>query len=120
MTHVSPGLILLFIFLPMVFSLFTVVYLAHAYTKRIESLLSRSQFVQHHRDTFSGLGIIGEVIRTGFIVFVLMMPELMARRGAVDVDQVKSFPTALKWILVGAWSVLFLSAVALIVFVPTS
>lgn len=118
MNHVEPGLILLFIFLPMLLSLFVVFYLAHAYTTRIESLLSRSQFVQHHRDTFSGLGFMGKVIRTGFIVFVLLLPELMARRGGVDVDQVKKFPTTLKRVLVGAWSVLFFSAIALIFFAP--
>lgn len=118
MSHEEPGLILVIIFLPMAFSLFFVFYLAHAYTTRIESLLSNSPFVKHHRDTLSGLGFIGKVIRTGFIVFVLLMPELMARKGGVDVDQVKSFPKPLKRILVSAWMMLLLSAVALMLFDP--
>lgn len=118
MNHVEPGLILIFVFLSMIFSLFAVFYLAHAYTTRIESLLSKSPFVKHHRDTFSGLGFMGNVVRSGFIVFVLLMPELMARRGGVNVDQVKSFPLVLKRVLVGAWFMLFFSGVALMLCVP--
>ncbi|MFJ3370489.1 hypothetical protein [Pseudomonas sp. NPDC086251] len=118
MNQVEPGLIVLLIFIPMTFSLLMVSYLAHAYIARLELLLSNSRFVKYHKETFSGLGFMGKVVRSGFIVFVLLMPQLMARRGGVDVDQVKNFPIKLKRILVGSWSVLFLSAMALMLFVP--
>lgn len=118
MSPVEPGHIVLLIFIPMIISLLMVSYLAHAYTTRVELLLSNSQFVKHHKETFSGLGFMGKVVRSGFIVFVLLMPQLMARRGGVDVDQVKNFPIKLKRILVGSWGMLFLSALTLMLFVP--
>lgn len=118
MNQVEPGLIILLIFVPMIISLVLVIYLAHVHTDEFELLLSRSQFVEYHKKTFSGLGLMGKVVRSGFIACVLLMPQLMAMRGGIDFNQVKSFPTALKRLLLGSWVVLFLSFSALILNVP--
>ncbi|OLU06234.1 hypothetical protein SAMN04490202_5927 [Pseudomonas reinekei] len=118
MNKIEPGLIALVIFTPMFISLFSVFYLAYFYTEKIESLLSRSEFVKHHKRTFIGLGLMGKVIRSGFIASVLLVPRLMARRGGVDTDQVKNFPRTLKRLLLGSWIALTCSFFALIFFLP--
>jgi hypothetical protein len=118
MNKIEPGLITLVIFTPMFISLFSVFYLAYFYTEKIESLLSRSEFVKHHKRTFIGLGLMGKVIRSGFIASVLLVPQLMARRGGVDTDQVKNFPRTLKRLLLGSWLALTCSFLALIFFLP--
>jgi hypothetical protein len=118
MISIEPGFTTLLIFVPLILSLFSVLYLAHAYTEKIERLLSCSAFVKHHRETFSGLGFIGKVVRIGFIAITLSIPKVMARRGGVDISQLKTFPYRLKLLLVGSWAVLFLSCAAMMLFVP--
>jgi hypothetical protein len=118
MNQVEPGLIILFIFVPMIISLVLMIYLAHVHIDKLEGLLSRSQFVKYHKETFAGLGLMGKVVRSGFIASVLLMPQLMAMRGGIDINQVKCFPPGLKRLVLGAWGLLFLSFSALILFVP--
>ncbi|VVP15611.1 hypothetical protein PS843_03507 [Pseudomonas fluorescens] len=61
---------------------------------------------------------MGKIIRSGFIASVLLTPQLMARRGGIDTDQIKYFPRTLKRLLLGSWLTLSFSFFALILFLP--
>ncbi|VVO56041.1 hypothetical protein PS838_00536 [Pseudomonas fluorescens] len=116
MSQVPLGLIGLVIGIPMMFVVIWLTYMVHVYTEKAEALMPNSSFVAANKKTFSHAGILGKSVRNGFLTIVLLTPVLTAKRGLVDVVEVKNFPSGLKRMLVVSWGLNFLFCVILIVF----
>lgn len=116
MTSIHPGLIGLLIMGPMIFSMLAIVYVAHYYVESFEAMMPNSRIVRDYRRVFSSPGLVGKLMRTGSISMILMMPKMYARRGLVDLDEVRGFPRRLKRVLVGLHLLLFVLLSALVGF----
>lgn len=100
MISVPIGLIGLFIILPLIVNLVVFAVIAHRYVDIIEGCLSNCSFVSTIREVWSGGGLLGEVIRSGMIAVVLMMPRLVAEKGIVDQEEIRTLPGLYKVMLV--------------------
>jgi hypothetical protein len=72
--------------------------------------------VTGNKITFQRAGLLGKVMRTGLISMVLAIPSLFVRRGLIDFDQVKRFPSSMRRLLVSLLVIHILLAAALIIF----
>ncbi|KPG98192.1 hypothetical protein AEQ67_12580 [Pseudomonas sp. RIT-PI-q] len=115
MNHIEPGLIAGIIGVPFLLITIWVFYLAHAYTEKAELLMPNSSFVQANKGMLSQAGLMGKAIRNGVLTLVLLTPSLAAKRGIVDVADVKNFPNGLRRMLVVSWGLSFLLSVALMI-----
>ncbi|KIQ37064.1 hypothetical protein [Pseudomonas viridiflava] len=113
MISVPIGLIGLFIILPLIVNLVVFAVIAHRYVDIIEGCLSNCSFVSTIREAWSGGGLLGEVIRSGMIAMVLMMPKLFAEKGIVDQEEIRNLPALYKGMLVVPMTVNFFLFVAL-------
>ena len=75
------------------------------YTEIIESYLGRSKFVVNNREAFSGLGLIGKVLRCGSIATIFLIPRLCEKRGLIEKDELLNLPLDLKRKLIAPWIV---------------
>jgi hypothetical protein len=116
MISVDPGIIAILILTPMLAVDCWVLYIAHAHTDKLESYLPESKFIKANQNAFSGAGLIGNVVRNGYIVMVLIMPKLASKRGLCNFEEVKLFPLNMKIMLLLSWGSLFLLAIALVIF----
>ena len=116
MNEVEPGLIAILILAPMMLAMVVQCFIAHKYTEYYESLLTRCSFVTGNKITFQHAGLLGKVMRTGFITMVLAIPSLFVRRGVIDFDEVKRFPSSMRRLLVSLLVIHILLATALIIF----
>lgn len=115
MSSVSLGLLGFFIGMPLIIILVWLIYMVHVYTEKAEALLSNSGFVKANLKAFDQAGLLGKAMRNGFITLVLISPDLLAKRGLVNVNEVKEFPRKIKRILVVSWLLCFLFTSALMV-----
>lgn len=115
MSSVSLGLLGFFIGMPLIIILVWLIYMVHAYTEKAEALLSNSGFVKANFKAFDQAGLLGKAMRNGFITLVLINPDLLAKRGLVNLNEVKEFPRRIKRILVVSWVLCFLFTSALMV-----
>jgi hypothetical protein len=114
--EVEPGLIAILILAPMMLAMVVQCFIAHKYTEYYESLLTRCSFVTGNKITFQHAGLLGKVMRTGLISMVLAIPSLFVRRGVIDFDEVKRFPSSMRRLLVSLLVIHILLATALIIF----
>jgi len=103
---VEPALIWMSILGPGCLAVLALFYVAHRHLDAIEALLANSKYIGDLRTTFSGAGLIGKVLRTCVIGGVLMAPGPYARRGLIDLSEVKRFPAGMKRVIVGILLVL--------------
>lgn len=87
------------------------VYVGIKHLDKIEGLLSKSDFVMGNRNLYLHAGLLGKVMRVCTISTLLTTPSLFARRGLVDVTQLRDFPSSMKKILIGAWCTMCISSV---------
>ncbi|WP_133752838.1 hypothetical protein [Pseudomonas sp. LP_7_YM] len=97
-------------------SLITLVITTCVARRRIDTLLSRCTVVADHKATFGGLGFIEDVIRVGTVCTILLIPKAYARKNFIDEEQVQEFPSGLRFLIVSAWSLIFIAALALVAF----
>jgi hypothetical protein len=114
MTSIPIGLIAGLILVPMILTCFAVAFIAHKYVDAIEERLPNCSFVKITKDAFSAGGLVGKVMRGGAIAMVLMMPALSARRGVIDVKEVKNLPRHYKNLLIIPVIILFVLFFSLI------
>jgi hypothetical protein len=100
---------------PMILIAICLIYVVNVYTERSERMMPKSSFVKANIDNYSQAGIIGKVVRNGFLTMVLMMPDISHKRGIVCLAEVRDFPTGLKRILFVTWGMCALCFVALII-----
>ena len=116
MSPLPLGLIGLLIGAPIILMVVWLTYMVHVYTEKAEALMPNSSFVDANKKAFSQAGIFGKSIRNGFLTMVLLTPHLTAKRGIVDVQEIKHFPKKFKRMLVVTWAANFLLCLALLVF----
>ncbi|OPK11429.1 hypothetical protein BZ163_04280 [Pseudomonas sp. VI4.1] len=114
MSHESLGLISLMLFTPFLLLAIWLVYMVHIYTERAEALMINSSFVKANRSLFSPMGLVGKAMRNGLLTLVLLTPTLAAKRGLVNIADVKNFPIGLRRILFLSWGSSFVLSVALV------
>ena len=114
MSHESLGLISLMLFTPFLLLAIWLVYMVHIYTERAEALMINSSFVKAKRSLFSPMGLVGKAMRNGLLTLVLLTPTLAAKRGLVNIADVKNFPIGLRRILFLSWGSSFVLSVALV------
>ncbi|WP_206221318.1 hypothetical protein, partial [Pseudomonas viridiflava] len=100
MTDVPIGLIGIFIILPLIVNLIVIAVIAHKYVDVIEGYLPNCSAVFTIKEAWSGGGLLGKVIRGGMIAIVVMMPNVSARRGVIDKDEMSRLPAFYKRVLV--------------------
>ncbi|ANJ55965.1 hypothetical protein PS874_01361 [Pseudomonas fluorescens] len=115
MSHESLGLISLMLFPPFLLLAIWLIYMVHVYTERAEALMINSSFIEANRSLFSQMGLIGKAMRNGLLTLALLTPTLAAKRGLVNVADVKNFPIGLRRILFLSWGSSFVFSVALVV-----
>ncbi|MNQ68581.1 hypothetical protein D3C85_831410 [compost metagenome] len=115
MSSVSLGLLGFFIGMPLIIILVWLIYMVHVYTEKAEALLSNSGFVKANLKAFDQAGLLGKAMRNGFITLVLINPDPLAKRGLVNMNEVKEFPRRIKRIFVVSWVLCFLFTSALMI-----
>lgn len=113
---IEPAVLWMSILGPGCFVMSMFVYVAHRYVDSIELLLINSKYIMGLKSIFSGAGLIGKVLRMSIIGCVLMIPGPYARRGLIDLDDVKRVPCGTKWLIVGLLLGVFLCFLLMIVF----
>jgi hypothetical protein len=95
---------------------FTIAFVAHKYVETIETRLSSCSYVNDTKKIWGHAGLLGKVMRGGIIATILMMPNIHAKRGLIDTEEVKNLPALYKKLLITpivAGSLLILCLVAL-------
>ncbi|KJZ43101.1 MULTISPECIES: hypothetical protein [Pseudomonas] len=115
MNEVDPGLVALLIIVPMVLAIVVQCYVAHKYTERFESLLTNCTFVTGNKNAFQHAGLLGKVMRTGLISMVLAIPKVFVRRGLIDFNEVKRFPSRMRRLLVSLLGIHIVLFAALVI-----
>ncbi|WP_062379467.1 hypothetical protein [Pseudomonas abietaniphila] len=100
--------------IPMILIAIPLIYVVNAYTELSERMMPTSSFVKANIDTYSQAGLIGKVIRNGFLTMVLMMPGISHKRGIVNLAEVRDFPAGLRRILFVTWGLCAFCFLALI------
>lgn len=116
MIPIEPGWVALLVFSPGLIILILLIYIAHFYVERIESLLEKSSYIQGIRSTFLRAGLPGKVLRTCCIACVMTMPAIYARRGLINMKEVNNFPLKMKRTLIGLWLALTIEILSMLVF----
>lgn len=91
----------------MVLNMFLIAYVARTCVDRLESLLSGCKMVIENKAIYHQESLIGKVMRVWAISVMLIMPRLYARKGLVDLDEVKKVPLKLKVILLFVYPTFF-------------
>lgn len=116
MSDVPNGLILLFLFPPLILTEIWLIYMVQVYTEKAEVLLPKSSFVDANRKAYSQAGFIGKVMRNGFLTLVLAMPGLCVKRGILNSYDATTFPKSFKRMLFLSWGLGFLFFAVLMLF----
>lgn len=111
MTNFQANLASLFLFILFMVAFSLLTYISVRHIDRIESMLSKSQFVTSNRLIFSRAGVIGKVMRIYTISILLMIPGVFARRGLANLQQIREFPRRTRLVLVMTWAVLVISLI---------
>lgn len=76
--------------------------------------MPRISFVEANKNAYSQAGLVGKIFRNGFLTLVLLTPELCAKRGLVNLEDVRRFSPSLKSRLMVSWGLCALFFIALI------
>lgn len=82
---------------------------------KIDKLLSRCSVIVDNKETLGGLGIMGDIIRVGVAGGLLTFPKVFRNKTIVDEEQVNTFPSRLKAMIVIQWIALALLMLALVI-----
>jgi hypothetical protein len=99
-------LVSIFVGVSMVVSVIGVFVVSYIYTEKAESFFPNSEYINMVRGFFVSVGLPGKAFRNITVVLVLLSPNSLARKGFVDLEDVKSFPSGLKRILYVSWGVM--------------
>jgi hypothetical protein len=115
MKDVDPGIFGLIV-LPLLFiNLICLVAVTIYARDKIDKLLSRCSVIVDNKETLGGLGIMGDIIRVGVAGGLLTFPKVFRNKTIVDEEQVNTFPSSLKAMIVTQWIVLALLMFALVI-----
>lgn len=91
-----------------------IIYVSHFKLERLESLLSRSRYVQGLNPRLRWAGYYGRLMRMGSVSMCLLFPRLWLRRGLLDFADLAGFPKKLKLLVVGPLVTAVVSFLALL------
>ncbi|MFP3926775.1 hypothetical protein [Pseudomonas sp. W5-36] len=115
MKDVDPGIFGLIV-LPLLFiNLLSLVAVTVYARDKIDKLLSRCSVIVDNKETLGGLGIMGDIIRVGVAGGLLTFPKVFRNKTIVDEEQVNTFPSRLKAMIVIQWIALALLMLALVI-----
>ncbi len=115
MKDVDPGIFGLIV-LPLLFiNLLSLVAVTVYARDKIDKLLSRCSVLVDNKETLGGLGIMGDIIRVGVAGGLLTFPKVFRNKTIVDEEQVNTFPSRLKAMIVIQWIALALLMLALVI-----
>ena len=77
-----------------------IIYVSHFKLERLESLLSRSRYVQGLNPRLRWAGYYGRLMRMGSVSVCLLFPRLWLRRGLLDSADLAGFPKGLRLLVV--------------------
>lgn len=112
----EPGFVVLFIFGLISVTMVALVYLSHRYINVIEDVFVSSHYVRGVKKNFSHAGLPGKVLRMCIIACLLTIPGPYVRRGFVNSDEIRSFPRAMRRVLVGLWLAMTIEVLAMLTF----
>lgn len=78
-----------------------IIYVSHFKLERLESLLSRSRYVQDLKPRLRWAGYYGRLMRMGSVSMCLLFPRFWLRRGLLNSADLTEFPNGLKLLAVG-------------------
>lgn len=116
MSDTLNALIFFFIMAAMIASFIVQTYIAHRHIKDYENLLPNCTFIIENRKLFQHGGLPGKLMRTGLIAWVLAIPGIFAKKGFIDLNEVKRFPPRTRRLLVSVLYVQCVTFIALIIF----
>jgi hypothetical protein len=119
MTDIEPGLIGLFIMVPFLITVVVSIYIAHAYTNKIEALLPNCAWVQDNKKMLSNAGLPGKTIRCSMIYLFLLAPNFGRKRKLLDPIEIRRLPKAMRYLILVPWTAQIILTAALIGFVLT-
>jgi hypothetical protein len=115
MKGVDPGIFGLIV-LPLLFiNLLSLVAVTVYARDKIDKLLSRCSVIVDNKETLGGLGIMGDIIRVGVAGGLLTFPKVFRDKTIVDEEQVNTFPSRLKAMIVTQWIALAVLMFALLI-----
>jgi hypothetical protein len=115
MKGVDPGIFGLIV-LPLLFiNLLSLVAVTVYARDKIDKLLSRCSVIVDNKETLGGLGIVGDIIRVGVAGGLLIFPKVFRDKTIVDEEQVNTFPSRLKAMIVTQWIALAVLMFALLI-----
>lgn len=115
MKGVDPGIFGLIV-LPLLFiNLLSLVAVTFYARDKIDKLLSRCSVIVDNKETLGGLGIVGDIIRVGVAGGLLIFPKVFRDKTIVDEEQVNTFPSRLKAMIVTQWIALAVLMFALLI-----
>ncbi|WP_426143230.1 hypothetical protein [Pseudomonas sp. DWP3-1-2] len=100
MTSVQLGLSAGLILASMGLVLFSIIFIAYKYVDAIEACLPNCSYVRDTKNVWENAGLLGKVMRGGIIAMIIMMPNIHARRGLIDTEEVENLPGRYKKLLV--------------------
>lgn len=103
MSSLIPAIVAASITVPLLLNLILMVVIALRVKDRVDSRLSRCSVVIDHKATFSGLGIMGDVVRVGVVAIIFLFPKPFLRRQVIDPKQTDEFPVKLKLLITIPW-----------------
>ena len=102
--NIEAGLIGILIFLLMIITVLASIFIALKYTSTFERHLPNCKLIEDNKATYREAGLVGKIVRCGMIYIFLAFPRLGARRGVINLEDVKYFPKKLKYLLFIPWT----------------
>lgn len=115
MKDVDPGIFGLIVLPLLLINLLSLVAVTVYARDKIDKLLSRCSVIVDNKETLGGLGIMGDFIRVGVAGGLLTFPKVFRNKTIVDEEQVNTFPSRLKAMIVIQWIALALLMLALVI-----
>lgn len=97
-------------------SMASIFVISHKKHKELESYLSNSRLISYNQSNLSGLGVIGQAIRTAAIAMAIVSPDLFISKGLIDKADIGKIPTHTKLLIVTPWAIAVFSGLCMIAF----
>ncbi|NAT24299.1 hypothetical protein CU665_16085 [Pseudomonas syringae pv. actinidifoliorum] len=116
MMGIELGLIGIILYSLMILVVIASLYVAHKYTHVFESYLSNCKLITDNQATYREAGLPGKIVRCGMMYMFLVFPNLGQKRGVMDLEEARSFPAKMKYLLFIPWTAQIVIIILLIWF----
>jgi hypothetical protein len=84
--------------------------------KELESLLSNSRLISYNQSNLSGLGVIGQAVRTAVIAMAIVSPNLFISKGLIDKNDMAKLSNNMRLLIVTPWAIAVFSGLCMVFF----